>query len=787
MTTTELMLAYLRAVNFSHFVDALQQLSQAVSYQPEFPFIIDAGFFGGRLGFDPIVTARVFNVFISLLGGYGILLLGQTFKDRRIGYLAMLLYMLLPFSIFLSRSLLPENLMNTVVIWAMVIAVRTSRSRFRDRLWIVLLLILCPLAKLPAAIFLPLIALIYWFERRSTPLAAGLTIAAAALLAYFFTCMHYNLRLLHPLNDARWIQLEFKHLVATPDEIFSWRALEVLFFRSILALTLPGCLVMLGGMVAVGSRIRSNYWLLGWIVIALAAGLYNIKANTYWICPIVAPGVLLIACFIMTVPARRLASLVIFLVLVVLGLQMDPGWRLVEQNLAGDRSYKMASELRPQLKNPILFRVGATASTFQSATEMKGTYYENFRQLPQLDRLLSGEFEQYLTANLISDPFNQIVFQHWPIVFHQPDTLTLFDTGAGATLGAATALESTTFTTMLGSGLRIREFKMEPASAMPGQTIHLHIAWEKVASAPTTLSLATAARFFFHPVLCAFAENPPSPKLFPGLPLKKLKPGFALDFSAFKASPIQNPVTLEFKNLAGGVPLPLIPRRHAAVHPDIGLPQLQLPAFAHAAIESIDYEFELPSTLPSGSYLANLVMYNDALKPLPVAQTGFSTAQLNVEHMETATEGRFVLGAEEALWFSPVLEPLPLLWGRSRYHYWVADNTRLFLTSPLPAGKYEIEIIGRGDPAGGEEDERWPELKLEHPTMKDEPILWKAVHSASRPQRFEIEWQGPADFISIRLDNPYHRKVINPFPLYLNANPAGRRQFLFEKAIFTRM
>src|SRR5262249_41378235 len=145
----------------------------------------------------------------------------------------------------------------TVLIWAMLAALGIPGLSPRlNAVLIILTLTLLPLAKLPGAVFWPLVALIYIHRSRQQGAFPLIIVGVAALITYALTCAQYHIHWLHPLAGIKSIRSDFRHLSASPSEVFNWHSSHILLNRFVLGLTLPGLLFAGAGIMMLSSHFR---------------------------------------------------------------------------------------------------------------------------------------------------------------------------------------------------------------------------------------------------------------------------------------------------------------------------------------------------------------------------------------------------------------------------------------------------------------------------------------------------------------------------------------------------
>lgn len=90
--------------------------------------------------------------FFSLIGMYKLSTL--LFEDRKVGYIAMLLYIFTPFTLFYDRMALFDSLLCATMVWSVYFAIKTAKSmRLEDAIFWGFLLGLGFLSKPPAILF----------------------------------------------------------------------------------------------------------------------------------------------------------------------------------------------------------------------------------------------------------------------------------------------------------------------------------------------------------------------------------------------------------------------------------------------------------------------------------------------------------------------------------------------------------------------------------------------------------------------------------------------------------
>lgn len=188
---------------------------------------------------DPLLAGRLVSILTGIVSLVGIYFLAsEVFKNRKIGYIAAIIYIIYPFSLVYDRMALYESLVSTAIIWALYLEVLLIRLR---RLDIALILgmimgagVLTKSSAFFAVYLLPFSLLLFDFKQkqwRKELLKWGALAGLSAIMAYgfysllrlspfFYIIAEKTTIFVYPFRD--WLSHPFDFFVGNINGITDW-------------------------------------------------------------------------------------------------------------------------------------------------------------------------------------------------------------------------------------------------------------------------------------------------------------------------------------------------------------------------------------------------------------------------------------------------------------------------------------------------------------------------------------------------------------------------------------
>jgi len=225
---------------------------------------------------DPLLAGRLVSVLGGIVGLVGIYFLAsEIFKNKKIGYIAAILYIIYPFSLVYDRMALYESLVSAATIWALYLEVLLIRAR---RLDVALILgmvmgfgVLTKSSAFFAVYLLPFSLLLFDFKQKNwkrklikwVSLATISTIMAYGfysilrLSPFFHIIAEKTSLFVYPIKD--WLSHPFDFFMGNLNGITDW---------FIAYTTIPFFLLILVSFF-LGDRktVREKLFLLSWFII----------------------------------------------------------------------------------------------------------------------------------------------------------------------------------------------------------------------------------------------------------------------------------------------------------------------------------------------------------------------------------------------------------------------------------------------------------------------------------------------------------------------------------------
>lgn len=228
---------------------------------------------------DPLLAGRTVSVLAGLGSMIGLFFLtSEIFKNRKIGVLASLLYVLYPFSLVYDRMALYDSLVAMFIIWALYFEVLLVRHMRLDLALILGMIIgggmLTKTNANFAFILLPFLLLFINFKHKDWKKRVGKLFIYTLVALFISNVMYAVLRLspfyhiieaknyvfIYPLSE--WIKHPFTYFIPNVREFFLW-------FTSYV--TLP-FLVLVAASFLVGKKyFKERLLLLAWFLVPLIA------------------------------------------------------------------------------------------------------------------------------------------------------------------------------------------------------------------------------------------------------------------------------------------------------------------------------------------------------------------------------------------------------------------------------------------------------------------------------------------------------------------------------------
>lgn len=721
-------------LSWSHFAPLFKQPEA-----PEFPFMPVVARLLAFGGVAPVVAGRLFSLFCAVLTAVGLFVLGERLHSRGVGLAAVWLYALMPFSIFMGRSLLPDSLMVAALVWSFAVAGAPAggsdwgRVR-RTACW----LILAGLAKLPAIFFAPVAALLMMDRLGWRRPSSYLKVALTAGLTFLVVAWWYDLW--HPVAGLARLSAGTNNIISTAAALSPVRTLWVAAMRIVLALSLPGILLALLGAGLLQSR-RGRLPFNVWLLLALVFVPLTARANTYWVYPIMPLGCLLGGVALIDV-GRLFPRLPLALVLAVL-FWLCPSIATVEDYLAVAPEYRelSADAERVMTKPGRVYFLGRLPSALQYFVQRPG--YGTGAAVSNPDSVM-GELRRreypYLVSNhLIDNGALEALFASKPVLAHRLGKFVIFGTGNAAAIGETVPLtpEAPVHPALdLGGMLVIRDASYSPATVKPGAKLELSVVFSE-------------GRGF-------------QPQLPPNL-------------------------SLGFIHEATGECFHLPPASGGMMMFNWAFPFLQTPDFlSTATLVRMRYTFQIPQQMPAGRYQLRFALLSDKGRTTGVAKPQtLSYLPLEIEPPSPLARLPLTVPLEDGIWRVPVISTRLSWMGQARQVASMSKNS-LVLRPALPAGEYQLTITARGVPVGAANNDRWPVLNVLRPAGSGPPVNHTINSEQARTYTTRFQWKGPQDFLRLEMNNPRIEATPDDvFLLYMDDIPRARKAVI-EKIVISK-
>jgi hypothetical protein len=213
------------------------------------------------------------------------------------------------------------------------------------------------------------------------------------------------------------------------------------------------------------------------------------------------------------------------------------------------------------------------------------------------------------------------------------------------------------------------------------------------------------------------------------------------------------------------------------------LPQAQVPDFKEFPVETIRYRSPVAKSLPQGHYRLRLSRLADRRRTLVLGEPLTIPDIFEPVRAAAPPPLPFAFALDRAVWLQSSRRQEANWFGGGITLYKMGGATRLWLTAPLPPGRYSLAITGRAIALGDDVEERWPQLLVTQSATRmgdTAPLVFNAPGGQTLIQA--IEWTGPQDFFHIKLINPAEsERMPSAFPLYLGDTARGERAVLIER------
>jgi 4-amino-4-deoxy-L-arabinose transferase-like glycosyltransferase len=257
--------------------DAAQRfISLTDGKQPSFVWLAAAFM---KVVSDPLLASRLVSVFAGFGTLIGLFLLGQEiFKNRKIGLIVALVYVLYPFSLVYDRLAIYDSLVAMFIVWALFFEVLLVRNRRLDLALILGMIMgggmLTKTSVNFALILLPFSLLLFDFKQKNWRRELG-RFALLALVSvviaysiysilrlspYFYIIAQKNVTFVYPLRE--WMSHPFTFLIGNLKGLGGWLVDYV---------TIPFLILALSSFLVGKKYLREKVLLLIWFVAPFAA------------------------------------------------------------------------------------------------------------------------------------------------------------------------------------------------------------------------------------------------------------------------------------------------------------------------------------------------------------------------------------------------------------------------------------------------------------------------------------------------------------------------------------
>lgn len=703
---------------------------QSFPATPEFPFMRIVGWIAGSVGKDPIVACRLFSVLMALATGIGIYILGWRISGA-VGLVAIWMFALAPMAVFMGRALLPDGIMIAALVWAVVasgagLSEAPKNAPLRLAVW---LAIAC-LAKLPAVVFAPVVAVAYLSVAGWRNWRAWVYCAVSMLVVYLVVCLWYGLAPWWPFSGLARLSSGTNNLLSATDVALSAQGFELTAMRLVLALTWPGVMLAFAGWAVAQGKPGQRAWVNTFCILSIFFVLLTIGANTYWAAAAVPAGCILAALAAVEIARFGRWTVAPLVAVSALVLWIDPGVRQIGRYLA----------TQPQLTDlrRAAIRLGDNGPSIFYGFDLDDVAWfvdkpgKTWTEAPgDLAKMRSWERYQYLySSRMGGEPAMGQLFRTKPVVDTRAGDFVVFSVNEKVRFG------ENPFTPSAGGYTPINPKDFVQTGAF---TIQFH----------TT----------------QYTASPRDP-----LSIKMV----------FKNSPAPPPVGIEFVHAATGEALPIAPRSGGAWFNRWCMPRIQIPQTTPTVRGEIDlnafvqmtYGFRLPPLMPGGPYTIRLRQL-DENSAAPIDDGINTPVTVNVSYPEL-NAAPLKINLADAVWSHPTRIWKPAWLGKETCVWALQGDGRVWLSPRLAAGRYRLKIRGRGEYVGSDPRTRWPILEVHQPGRSDKKIEFRS--SCAATHEIEISLRGPDDFIRLRVANPMiDYSVTRPFPLYPSELSGGSK------------
>jgi 4-amino-4-deoxy-L-arabinose transferase-like glycosyltransferase len=223
---------------------------------------------------DPLLAGRLVSVLAGMVSLVGIYFLAkEIFKNKRIGYIAAIIYIIYPFSLVYDRMALYESLVSAAIIWALYLGVLLIRLRRLDVALILGMVMGAGVLTKSSAFFaiylLPLSLLLFDFRQKRWK-GELIKWAALAGLASVMAFGFYSIQRLSPFFHIieqkttvfvypirEWISHPFDFFIGNLNGLTSWL---------IDYITYPFLILILISFF-LGRNLREKLFLLSWFIV----------------------------------------------------------------------------------------------------------------------------------------------------------------------------------------------------------------------------------------------------------------------------------------------------------------------------------------------------------------------------------------------------------------------------------------------------------------------------------------------------------------------------------------
>lgn len=708
---------------------------------PEFPFLPLLARVITEFGLDPLAAGRAVSLLAALLTGIGVYILARRVHSRPAGLAALWLYALLPFSIFMGRTLLPDPLMAAAVVWSLVAASAPSRaSEWRRVRRVAFWLIVAALAKLPALVFSPVAA--FWMMQRMgwSRKDAWLKLAVTALVTWLAVCAWYDLW--NPLAGLQRISANTNHMTDALGDLGGSRVEWVVMMRIVLALSLPGAFLAILGLAYAQrrpQRLPMNLWFaasLGFVPLTLGA-------NTYWVCAIL-PAAAVLGGLALVELGRSLRGARAALGLILLGLLgVCPSLNSISTYLGLHPEYRDVRAVADKVltRRGDVYYMGRLPSDLMWFIQRAGDGigFSAGSPEPILKRLKDDNFDYLVTSQMHGCPPAEALFPVKPVLAMNPGQYAMIDVRTTTTLGEVAPPAPTQNLLLplnLADRLKVIDIVTSPSAPLaPGGALEVAITWER---------------------------GP-----------------------AWQGAPN---VALEFVHAPSGVAFPTAPSNHALEMNNWFLPLLQTPDFSDAPRKTMRYSYALSPHLPAGSYSLRFLALADRVRPVLLAPA-LAAPRPTLEVAPPAQPASLPLSVNlaEGWWRNPIFTTSVSWLGARRDVARLTTGGQLRLRPALPPGRYTLSITAAARPAGANPKEMWPILAIRKPGEQVGGLKMYFKSESMRTRTVTFDWAGPQDFLTLSIPNPLtDNSTGDPFSLYLDACAKGTRAIVLEKIVIDR-